>query len=95
MEVFQATGNLRKVFIDGTVSRSVDSEIGNGERVVLFWILIPGLIIILTAVVALIGICYRWVGGNAGCFQDLIRIEVSCLNLQAARGVLQVCEVPQ
>ena len=65
LEVFQATGNLRQIFIEGTVARSAgggvdEGGIGNGERVVLFWILIPGLIIISVAAVALIGICYRY-----------------------------------
>ena len=73
LEVFQATGNLRKVFIDGTVAPVADggvddeSEVSDGsdgrggrERVVLFWILIPGSIIVSAAAVALVGICYRY-----------------------------------
>ena len=74
LEVFQATGTLRKVFIDGTVAPVADggvdddeSEVSDGsdgrggrERVVLFWILIPGSIIVSAAAVALVGICYRY-----------------------------------
>ena len=73
LEVFQATGNLRKVFIDGTVAPVADGGVddeseasdgsdgrGGRERVVLFWILIPGSIIVSAAAVALVGICYRY-----------------------------------
>ena len=63
LEVFQATGSLRKIIIEGTVAPRGDGvdegEISKGERVVLFWILIPGLIIISAAAVAVIGVCYR------------------------------------
>ena len=52
---------MRKITIDGTVSQrdGGEEEINNGERVVLFWILIPGIVVISTAAVALVGICYR------------------------------------
>ena len=61
LEVFQATGSLRKITLDGTVNQrdGGEEEINNGERVVLFWILIPGIVIISTTAVALVGICYR------------------------------------
>ena len=75
LEVFQTTGNLRKVFIDGRVAPIADggvddeSEVSDGsggrESVVLFWILIPGSIIISAAAVALVGICYRYVCTDA------------------------------
>ena len=52
---------MRKITIDGTVSQrdGGEEEINNGERVVLFWIVIPGIVVISTAAVALVGICYR------------------------------------
>ena len=52
---------MRKITLDGTVSQrdGGEEEINDGERVVLFWILIPGMVIILTAAIALVGICYR------------------------------------
>ena len=55
---------MRKITIDGTVSQrdggeEEEEEISNGERVFLFWILISGIVIISTAAVALVGICYR------------------------------------
>ena len=52
---------MRKITIDGTVSQrdSGEERMDNRERVVLFWILIPGIVIILTAAVTLVGICYR------------------------------------
>ena len=52
---------MRKITLDGTVNQrdGGEEEINNGERVVLFWIVIPGIVIISTAAVALVGICYR------------------------------------
>ena len=53
---------MRKITLDGTVNQRDGGEeevISNGERVFLFWIVIPGIVVISTAAVALVGICYR------------------------------------